>query len=66
MRECTVRPAHRDLIYNKSVLTEVIGPISMEFQYKINPVVHLCQGIPWSAYYKNALLKSTYKLETIK
>ena len=41
MRECTVRPAHRDLIYNKSVLTEVIGPISMEFQYKINPVVHL-------------------------
>ena len=53
MRECTVRPAHRDLIYNKSVLTEVIGPISMEFQYKINPVVHLCEGIPWSAYYKN-------------
>ena len=58
--------AQRPDLHTNQVLTEAIGPILMEFQYKTNPVVHLCEGISWSAYYKNALLKSTYKLETIK
>ena len=51
--------AQRPDLHTNQVLTEAIGPILMEFQYKTNPVVHLCEGIPWSAYDKNALLKST-------